>query len=398
MIDAMLRLLGGKKYGIVSVPGDPFVRPARARLIWAHNTAQAVQNLGLDAMLAANVQGLPIKFESHNGIRSVRRLIGDLYNIQADYDVRGLYEAPSKVAQLPAGQWALDYDIPRNIFPYCGLLHTRHPVVLSRALKVGLPCVYEDHDEDHNTAFKKLPELVREHRNLRVVVAITASVQERLVSTGVPRERTIVLDSGVNSLSFERQQEASAAIRRSLLRRGIQRIVVYAGGLQPERGVKQLLYAARAMPDCLFLIFGGTAPDQSAMRASVVEWQLSNVLVPGYVPQKQVLAFQQAADALVMTRQADARAAITSPLKFFEYLAAGSPMVAAKLPATEKWADESAALDFYDPAEPETLLTALRRSFASFGWQPQGHSRNIEIARQFTWEQRELALFERLVA
>lgn len=394
----MRRLLGGKKYGVITVPGDPFVRPARARLIWANNTAQAVQNLGIDAMLAASVQGLPIKFESRNGIMSMRRLISELYNVRADYDVRGLYEAPSKFAKMQPGQWALDYDIPRNVFPYCGLMHTRHPIVLSRALKAGIPCVYEDHDEDHNNAFKKLPELVRDNPHLRVVIAITASVQERLIQSGIPAERTMVLDSGVNSQSFERQAATAASLRQSLLARGVNRIVVYTGGLQVERGVDHILSAAAVLTDCLFLIFGGNNGDQAFWRARIVEQQLSNIIVPGYVPQKHLSAFQQAADVLVMTRQADARAAITSPLKFFEYLAAGSPVAAARLPATARGRDDDAALDFYDPAAPESLVDTLRRSFASFGWKPGGYARNIEIARQFTWEQRQMSLFQRLVS
>lgn len=394
----MFRLLGGKKYGIIAVPGDPFVRPARARLIWANNTAQAVQNLGLEALLAADVQSVPVKFESLQGLSSIRRMVTETYNVPATYDMRGIYDMPSKIAKLSPGQWALDYDIPRSVFPYCGLLHTRHPVVLSRALKAGIPCVYEDHDEDHNNAFKKLPELVRAHQNLRVIVAITEAVRERLIKIGIPKDRTIVLDSGVNSQSLVRYKGEATQIRKSLLERGFDHIVVYSGGLQIERGIRHLLNAAVALPKSLFVLFGGNSGDQSLWRSAVVDCALPNVVVPGYVPQRHLLPFQQAADVLVMTREHDERAAITSPLKFFEYLAAGSPIVAASLPAVERYGNANLAAAFYNPANPETLPAILSAVMADFPWRPDGYAHNISLAHEFTWEQRQIALFRQLVS
>jgi glycosyltransferase involved in cell wall biosynthesis len=393
---AMSRLLGGKKYGVITVPGDPFVRPARARLIWASNTAQAVQNLGVDAILAASVQGLPHRFESMQGIAAVRRMIAEVYNVPATFDIRGLYDPPARAGDIRPAQWALDYEIPRSVFPYCGVIHTRHPLILARALAAGLTGVYEDHDEDHNKGFDTLPALVAAHPNLRVVIAITKAVQDRLVAAGVPEGRTMILDSGVNSQSFARHAAEAAAIRGNLLSRGFRHIIVYSGGLQAERGIEHLIGAAAALPDSLFILFGGNGGDQGFWRQRILARALSNILIPGYVPQRNLLAFHQAADVLVVSRQHDDRAAITSPLKFFEYLAAGCPVVAARLPAIERHHAEALALTAYDPAAPESMAQAIAESCARHPWKAEGHAANIEAARAFTWEQRQLALFERL--
>lgn len=391
-------ILQGKKYGVFTVPGDPFVREARARLIWANNTAQAVQNLGLQALLAADTTGVPLKFESMVGLSSVRRMIADTYNVSANYELRGLFDIPGKFGQLEPGQWALNYDIPRYVFPYCSVIHTRDPRVLAKALASGLIGIYEDHDEDHNTSFNKLPDLIEKYQNFRAIVAITEAVKTRLVKSGIPENRIIVLDSGVNSNSLIRQQVEAAVIRRNMLERGFERIVVYSGGLQIERGIAHIMEAARALPKAIFLLLGGNQVDQQMWHDEVYAKGLSNVLIPGYLQQRKLLAFQQAADVLLATRQHDNRAAITSPLKFFEYLASGSPIVAANMAAIARYHDAALVLTTYDPAQPESLIPALQSSFDTHPWKAEGYATNIAFSRNFTWEQRQLALFAHLIA
>lgn len=391
-------ILQGQCYGVITTPGDPFVREARARLIWASNTAQAVQNLGVAALLAADVTGVPINFESSGGVASVRRMISDTYNVAADFELRGLFQIPAKFGTLKPGQWAQNYDIPRYVFPYCGILHTRDPHVLAKALRAGIIGIYEDHDEDHNKGFDDLPNLVAKHANLKVIVAITEAVKTRLIESGIPEDRVIVLDSGVNSNSLIRQPDAAWTIRRNMLERGFARIVVYSGGLQVERGIAHTIDAAEALPRVLFVLAGGNRSDQQTWRDTIYERGISNVIMPGYLQQRRLLAFQQAADVLLATRQHDDRAAITSPLKFFEYLASGSPIVSASMAAVGRYRDAGLVLTTYDPAEPESLIPALKTSFETHPWKAEGYAANVDFSRNFTWEQRQLALFERLLA
>lgn len=393
---AIERLLGGKKYGIVSVAGDPFVRHARARLIWANNTAQAVQNLGVPAMLAGQVTRLPVKFESREGLISLRRMMSGTYNLPVDFDLAGLYSFPSKFGKLDEDRWARDYDIPRSVFPYCGLLHTRDPRVMQKALLLGLPCIYEDHDEDHNKGYKGLPDLVARHENLWLIIAITDAVRQRLLEDGIPDDRIMVLDSGFNRMALERDAQDAATLRRRLLR-GWKHLVVYAGGLHEERGIDHLLTAAGRMPDTKFILCGGNKGDQAEWRERAAAAGLGNIVFPGYLPQAEALRFQQAACAVVMTRRDDPRAAITSPLKFFEYLASGTAVVAAQISAITRHVEAGLAVSTYAPGAPESLADVLRASFRAFPWTPEGYGENTRFASKFTWEERQRAIFDRLL-
>lgn len=390
------RAMNGKLYCVINTPGDPFVRPARARLIWGNNTAQATMNLGIPTMMAADITGLPQKFEGPHGMNAARRTISETYNVEATYDLRGLFHLPGKFGKMPPAQFQLNYDIPRNVFPYCSILHARDPRIVEKALNSGITCVYEDHDEDHNKNFKKLPSLVQSNPKLKLVVAITEAVKTRLMDSGVPENRIIVLDSGVNSNSLKRVQAEALNMRRNLLSRGFQKIAIFSGGLQIERGIDHILLAAHQMPHVMFQLIGGNEGDQNHWHAAIRDQALSNVFVPGYLNQAQLMVFQQASDVLLATRQHDQRAAITSPLKFFEYLASGSPVVAANIPSIERHRNDDLAMMTYNPAEPETLADVIAKTFDAFPWKSEGYAANIDFARDFTWEQRQTALLTRL--
>lgn len=397
VIEAVNRLCAGKYYVVMNTPGDPFYRPARARLIWVNNTAQAVQNLGIRTMLAADATGLPVKFENAKGMESLRRMINKTYNVEANYELRGLFDLPGKFGKLKPGVFQLDYDIPRSVFPYCGVLHVRHPRILAKALDLGVTCIYEDHDEDHNKDYKDVPLLFKKYSNFRVIVAITEAVKARLIEEGVPEDKIIVLDSGVNSNSFRRRAEETAAIRRNLLGSRYRHLAVYSGGLQLERGIAHMVDAAESLSDTVFLLLGGNGSDQQYWKNVAAARGLSNLILPGYFDQYDLLAFQQAADVLLVTRAEGERSAITSPLKFFEYLAAGAPIVSASMAAVQPYADNDLAMTTYDHAAPSELAVAIRDCYVRFPWQSDGYRQNIDFARNFTWERRQLALLERLV-
>ncbi len=388
-------LLGRKSYTVLTTPTDPFVRPARARLIWASNTAQATQRLGLRAALAASVDGVPVKFESANGVPAVRRALDYLYNVDADFDLIGLFDVPSKYGPLGPGEWALNYDLPRAVYPHTGILHTRDPKVASRATSSGLTVVYEDHDEDHNKNFKKLPELQKSAGDKLRIVAIANGVRERLVSQKIPKNKILVLDSGFNSKSLSRNIKQIETTRSGLLARGFKSIVAYTGGLQIERGVEHIVLAAEALPDTLFILLGGTEADQLFVGQSAIGKGLSNVVVAGYMPQADANLIQQSADVVLATRKHDERAAITSPLKFFEYLASGTPVVAANIPAVARLASSpGCAIATYDPRDPATLVDAVRMTQSKFPWMADGYELNRKLSLDYSWEARQIKVLE----
>ena len=378
------------RIAITARMGDPLVQAARARLIWAAQTSQATSDLGFDVVLVGSGNNLPVKVEGPVGVTAIKRIVAGFYNVAGDFDIMPLYPPdPNKDRPAPYGGHEANNLFPRYVQPYVDLVHTRDPRIVGHCIKANIPVIFEDHNEDYHLSGDAL-NVNLNHPNVRAVVAITASVADRLVLMGINRTKIIVQDSGVNQRALERVPERANAWRRSLLRNSKHKyLAVYAGGLQVERGIGHIINAALHMPDVMFAMAGGNRKDIGMWIQQAKEMNLSNVRFLSYLPQDQAIALQQAGDVALMTRQAGARGTITSPLKFFEYLASGTPALCATTPVLAAKNTEGLAVTWYDPTNEENLIPALRETFEKFPRRIDGYSQNIEYVYAYTWQERQ---------
>ncbi len=122
-------------------------------------------------------------------------------------------------------------------------------------------------------------------------------------------------------------------------------VVVYAGTFEPYQGLDLLLGAVQrvveAVPDAVFVLVGGEGAPAEAMRREVSRRKLNGaVRVLGRKPRVEIPAYLAMADLLVSPRSYGDNL----PLKVFDYLAAGRPIVATDLPAHRALLDESRAV------------------------------------------------------
>lgn len=124
------------------------------------------------------------------------------------------------------------------------------------------------------------------------------------------------------------------------------KIVLYSGTFEAYQGLPMLIDAVPDVlarrPDALFVLVGG-APDQvAALRARAVANRVeSSVLFTGNLSPSAAKSFIRRADVLVSPRTSGTN----TPLKIYEYLASGKPIVATRLPThTQVLSDREAIL------------------------------------------------------
>jgi glycosyltransferase involved in cell wall biosynthesis len=166
----------------------------------------------------------------------------------------------------------------------------------------------------------------------------------------------------------------------------------YAGHLYPWKGVDLIIEAVTALQDTCALIIGGHGrePDLARVQALAVELDCAaRVTFTGLLPPPQVGARLREADVLVLPNPASAvSSAFTSPLKLFEYMAAGKPIVASDLPAIrEVLAHERNAL-LFEPGNPQALTAAIRRVKDDPVLAARLARQAAEDVRQYTWARR----------
>jgi glycosyltransferase involved in cell wall biosynthesis len=168
--------------------------------------------------------------------------------------------------------------------------------------------------------------------------------------------------------------------------------VAYAGHLYPWKGVDVLLEAIARVPAVLGLVIGGHEKETDLARLRALATRLgieSRVTFAGHLLPSAVAGRLALADVLALPNPASAISThSTSPLKLFEYMAAGKAIVASSLPAIrEVLTDENTAL-LVTPGDPEALAAGIQR----LARDPALRSRLGDGARnavaEYSWDRR----------
>jgi glycosyltransferase involved in cell wall biosynthesis len=122
-------------------------------------------------------------------------------------------------------------------------------------------------------------------------------------------------------------------------------VVLYAGTFEPYQGLPLLLDAVQVVrdrvPDAVFVLVGGSGESAEAVAREVLRRRLSaSVRLLGRKPREQMPDYLAMADVLVSPRSYGDNL----PLKVFDYLASGRPIVATDMPAHRSVLDDTRAV------------------------------------------------------
>ncbi|OFW07239.1 MAG: hypothetical protein A3H96_17100 [Acidobacteria bacterium RIFCSPLOWO2_02_FULL_67_36] len=141
--------------------------------------------------------------------------------------------------------------------------------------------------------------------------------------------------------------------------------VAYAGHLYMWKGVDVLLRALALVPGARGLIVGGheAEPDLARLKRLAGELGIADrVTFTGLVEPARVPELLQRAAILVLPNPASAiSTTFTSPLKLFEYMAAGRAIVASDLPAIREVLHDGVDALLVTPGDPSAMAAAIRR-------------------------------------
>lgn len=216
-------------------------------------------------------------------------------------------------------------------------------------------------------------------------VTITAALREQMEARHGRRAHVAVIPDGVRigpvrPTPVVRDSDSSAPV------------VAYAGHLYAWKGVEVLLRALARVPDARGLIVGGhpKEPDLARLKALATTLAIDGrVTFTGLVEPGAVAAFLKEADILALPNPPSAISTrFTSPLKLFEYMAAGRPIVASDLPSVREVLHHEIDALLVPPGDHEAMAAAVERLVAD----PALSARLAEAARAaapaYSWDRR----------
>lgn len=217
-------------------------------------------------------------------------------------------------------------------------------------------------------------------------VAISSGVAEDLLEAGVDEESILVEHDGFQPERF-RDLPSKDQARAELELDPAAFVVVYTGGLLGWKGVEVLVDAARLLPKLQFVIAGGMDADVVRLRAYAEG--LANVRIDGFQAPRRVPLYLAAGDLGVVPNRAKPAISsrYTSPLKVFESMAVGLPMVVSDLLSLRDVLGPKEAR-FVPPEDPAALARKLLELAGDEPARLALRERLLQRAQDHTWDAR----------
>ncbi|MCU0514106.1 MAG: glycosyltransferase family 4 protein [Anaerolineae bacterium] len=233
-------------------------------------------------------------------------------------------------------------------------------------------------------------------------IAITPALRDDLLQRGGHPDDLLTAHDGLRAARFAHLPEAAAA-RAALGLPADAFIVGFVGRLHMlnvSKGLDTLVDALAGVEGAWLLLVGGPADMAAALQE---RWRshgrpAAQCLYAGQVPPPEVPRWLAAMDVCAMPHPPTQQfARYTSPLKLFEYMAAGRAIVASDLPG---WADvlthEVNAL-LVTPGDVAALTAALIRLHADAALRARlGQAARSRAMQEYTWAARARAIQQHL--
>jgi glycosyltransferase involved in cell wall biosynthesis/2-polyprenyl-3-methyl-5-hydroxy-6-metoxy-1,4-benzoquinol methylase len=259
-------------------------------------------------------------------------------------------------------------------------------VAMIDALKdvVKGPWILESHDSPDADAarWERVKPFVTGH------IAISQGMKERLKTLGVAENRILVAQDGYDPKEFATlPARADARVELGLPAGAF--VAMYAGSFYPWKGVDLAVRSWDGTPENWHLVLiGGPAGDRERIKTLVPSSVRNRVHLFETCPRNDLVRMYPAANVGLQLSSPDHEIAnrYTSPLKQFEYLAAGLPVIASDVPSSHEVLNDSVAR-FFSPTR-DGFLSALKQAAEDAVWQTSASAMGEELVRPYAWENR----------
>jgi glycosyltransferase involved in cell wall biosynthesis len=172
-------------------------------------------------------------------------------------------------------------------------------------------------------------------------------------------------------------------------------IVIYQGGLQPDRGLEQLIRSVSRIERGV-VVFVGDGRLREALAALAEEYGVSHrVHFVAAVPPEQLLDYTASADVGVQVLQNTCfNHYSTTSNKLFEYFMAGIPVVASDFPEIRRVVQEFDAGVLIDPRSPAAIAEGINAVLSDPARYDTLRRNAVRAAEKYNWDNEQEKLIE----
>ncbi len=176
----------------------------------------------------------------------------------------------------------------------------------------------------------------------------------------------------------------AAGVMRRTLGLGNRPIVMYHGGVSPDRGIEAMLHAMPLLPESVYFVILGDGSLVGVDDGDVRE----RVRRHPAVPVDELATWLVDADVgLVLFAPVELNNILATPNKLFEYMSAAVPVVVSRFPELERIVTETGCGITADPTQPNDVAAAIRSLLADDGRRRElGRNGFVAAQDRYNWE------------
>ena len=217
------------------------------------------------------------------------------------------------------------------------------------------------------------------------IISISENLKKNFLNMGFKDADVLVAHDGVDLNNFSTPISKEEARGRVNLSKD-SKIAMYTGHLFPWKGADILGETAKLIPNMEFVFVGGMDADIENFKNKFSK--VKNISVLGHRSHKEIPVFLRAADILVLPNSAkEDISGYTSPLKLFEYMASGRPIVSSDLPSIREILNENNSV-LVRPDSPEELARGIKLILDRTDSGEGLAKKAFEDVKNYTWERR----------
>lgn len=306
-------------------------------------------------------------------------------------DLRSLYYsayAPqAAVDELAAG--TPDAIIERlSLFSTVGLDLAR---ICNRPLVLEVNALLTEEAQQYRTLVLRDLARIIQQRTLEqadAIIAVSDELAQRLIAIGIPPEKIHVAPNGADNAFFEVAPQAGVLARQALGLDGAF-VVGFVGSLKPWHGVDVLLRAAALLdrkPGAVKVLIVGTGPEDERLRRLAGELGIAeDVVFTGAMEHARIPPLIAAMDVAVAPFRA-IDSFYFSPIKLFEYMAAGACVLASRLGQIASVIEHGIDGLLCEPDNPDALASGIQSLWQSKNLRRRlGDAARAKAERRFNW-------------
>ncbi len=283
-----------------------------------------------------------------------------------------------------------------NKIPKDAIVYTRNPELAFILKLKGHKVVYECHDWFATKAKINLFLL----KKCDKIVCTNNYIKQNFINNGFDEKKLLTAPNGVDISIFGIKDNKEEAVKKLKLEKEIEeklllsKVLLYTGSyktMEVGKGIRETLEALKILDkeNLFFVAVGGSEAHIKFYQDLAKELGVADsTLFLGRYEQRELALFQRASDMLMMPFPDKAHYKYhMTPLKMFEYLAGGRPIIASDLPSIREILDENTAV-FCEPGNASDLALAIKNTIANHGL-VEFICKNAKVeAEKYTWDER----------